>query len=62
MSFGYEELRKGRRENNKILIFPHSSPWAFLPQLMLFGESPCNLSLWHADQGTGWAIDLLFFL
>lgn len=46
MSFGYEELKKGRRENNKTLIFPHSSPWAFLPQLMIFGESPFS-AIYH---------------
>lgn len=28
-------------ENNEILIFPHSSLWAFVPPLMIFGMSLC---------------------
>lgn len=45
-SFGYQKRGKGRKENNKILIFPHSSLWAFVPQLMMFGGSPC-FAIYH---------------
>lgn len=44
--FWLSKARGERKDNNEILIFPHSSLWAFVPPLIIFSRSLC-FAIYH---------------